>query len=70
MKRFVCYSRVMLEAWEQAKIERLEKRVDDLERKNWERSDRTFHWIMRGYTAALIALTIAAIALSASHPGH
>lgn len=60
----------MLETWERAQIERLESRIADLERKNWERSDRNFRWIMNAYVVAIIGLTIAAVILDASHPGH
>jgi hypothetical protein len=45
-----------MEKWEQAQIDRLEKRVDQLEHKNWERSLFTFRLIMYGYVAAFIAL--------------
>jgi hypothetical protein len=60
----------MWETWEQATIERLEKRVAELERKNRERSDRVFRWIMYAYMAVFIALAIAAVAIGASHPAH
>jgi len=59
-----------MEKWEQAQIDRLEKRVDQLEHKNWERSLFTLRLIMYGYAAAFIALAITAIVLGASHPGH
>ena len=59
-----------MERWEQAQIDRLEKRVDQLERKNWERSFFTFRLIMYGYVVAFAALAIATIVLGASHPGH
>lgn len=59
-----------MEKWEQAQIDRLEKRVDQLEHKNWERSLFTFRLIMYGYAAAFIALAITASVLAASHSGH
>lgn len=59
-----------MERWEQAQIDRLEKRVDQLEHKNWERSAFTFRLIMYGYVVAFAVLAIAAIVLAASHPGH
>jgi len=59
-----------MERWEQAQIERLEKRVNQLEHKNWERSLFTFRLIMYGYAATFIALAITAIVLGASHSGH
>jgi hypothetical protein len=59
-----------MEKWEQARIERLEDRIVWLERKNWERSDFTFRLTMYGLTAALVVLTLVAIAASAAHPGH
>ncbi len=59
-----------MEKWEQAQVDRLEKRVDQLEHKNWERSLFTFRLIMYGYAAAFIALAITASVLAASHSGH
>jgi hypothetical protein len=59
-----------MEKWEQARIDRLEKRVDQLEHKNWERSDFTFRLIMYGYAMAFAALAIAAVVFGASHPSH
>ena len=56
--------------WEKARIDRLEVRVDQLERKNWERSARTLQLVMYGLTAAAVALNIVAIAIAASNPGH
>ncbi|MET0559323.1 MAG: hypothetical protein ABW065_11710 [Solirubrobacterales bacterium] len=60
----------MLETWEQAKIERLEDRVRDLERKNWERSTRTLQWAMYAYVAVWIAVVAATIATGIAHHGH
>ncbi len=57
-----------MEAWEKARIDRLEVRVDQLERKNWERADFTFRLIMYGLTAAMVVLNIVMIAIAASHP--
>ncbi|HEV7398830.1 MAG TPA: hypothetical protein VGN84_01035 [Solirubrobacterales bacterium] len=48
----------------------MEKRVGQLEHKNWERSLFAFRLIMYGYAAAFIALAITAIVLAASHSGH
>jgi hypothetical protein len=59
-----------MDRWEQAQIDRLEKRVGQLEHKNWERSLFAFRLIMYGYAAAFIALAITAIVLAASHSGH
>jgi hypothetical protein len=59
-----------MERWEQAQIDRLEKRINQLEHKNWERSLFTFRLIMYGYAAAFIALAITAIVLGVSHPDH
>jgi hypothetical protein len=59
-----------MEAWEEARINRLEDRIDRLERKDWERRDFILRWIVNGLTAAMILISIAAIALSATHPGH
>ncbi len=59
-----------MEAWEKARVDRLETRVDQLERKDWERADFTFRLIMYGLTAALVVLNIVTIAIAASNPGH
>ncbi|HEY7951141.1 MAG TPA: hypothetical protein VID51_09975 [Solirubrobacterales bacterium] len=59
-----------MEAWEKARVDRLEVRVDQLERKNWERADFTLRLIMYGLTAAIVVLNIVMIAIAASNPGH
>jgi len=59
-----------MEAWEKARLDRLETRVDQLERKSWERADFTFRLVMYGLTAALVVLNIVTIAIAASSPGH
>jgi hypothetical protein len=59
-----------MERWEQAQIDRLEKRVAQLERKNWERSTRAFQLTMYGFTAAFVVLAIVAVAVGATHPAH
>lgn len=58
-----------METWEQARIDRLEARVDQLERKDWERRDFTFRLVMYGLTAAMVVLNIVTIAIAASNPG-
>jgi hypothetical protein len=60
----------MMEKWEQDRVDRLENRIAKLERKNWERADFTFKLIMYGLMGAFIALTVIAVAVSASHPPH
>jgi len=59
-----------MEAWEHGQIDRLEERVYQLERKNWERADFTFRVVMHSLAAAIVVLAIASIILSASHPAH
>jgi hypothetical protein len=59
-----------METWEEARINRLEDRIDRLERKDWERRDFILRWIVNGLTAAMIVLSIVAIVLSATQPGH
>ncbi|HEU4735790.1 MAG TPA: hypothetical protein VFS48_02030 [Solirubrobacterales bacterium] len=59
-----------MEAWEEVRINRLEDRVDRLERKDWERRDFILRWIVNGLTAVMIVLSIVAIVLSATQPGH
>jgi hypothetical protein len=59
-----------MESWEEARINRLEDRLSRLERKDWERRDFFFRLIMNSFAAAMIALSIAAIVLSAVHAAH
>jgi hypothetical protein len=59
-----------MEAWEEARMNRIEDRIDRLERKDWERRDFILRWIVNGLTATMIVLSIAAVVLSATHPGH
>jgi hypothetical protein len=59
-----------METWEEARINRLEDRVDRLERKDWERRDFILRWVVNGLTAVMIILSIAAVVLSTTHPGH
>jgi hypothetical protein len=40
-----------METWEEARINRLEDRIDRLERKDWERRDFVLRWIVNGLTA-------------------
>jgi len=61
---------VGMEKWEQARVDRLEDRIAQIERKNWERSDFTFRLIVNGLTAAIVILAIVTIVLSASNPGN
>jgi hypothetical protein len=58
-----------MDKWEEARIERLERRVDKLEWKNRERSTFWFNVVIYGMVAALLVLTAAAIAINASNPG-
>lgn len=59
-----------METWEEARINRLEDRVDRLERKDWERRDFILRWVVNGLTAVMIVLSIAALIFSATQPGH
>jgi len=59
-----------MEKWEQARIDRLEDRVFQLECKNWERSTRVFQLVMYGLTAAFVILAFVFVAVHASHPAH
>jgi hypothetical protein len=59
-----------METWEEARINRLEDRVDRLERKDWERRDFILRWVVNGLTAVMIILSIVAVVLSATQPGH
>jgi hypothetical protein len=56
-----------MEKWERDEIVRLERRVDALERKNW---DRSFFWMrfwLYGMVAALWILGAVTIAVGATH---
>ncbi len=59
-----------MKSWEEARISRLEDRVERLERKDWERRDFILRWIVNGLTVVMIVLSIAAVVLGATHPGH
>lgn len=60
----------MLGPGDQAQIDRLERRVYQLERANWKRADFAFRVTMYGFSVAIIILAVVSIVLSASHPGH
>jgi hypothetical protein len=59
-----------MDRWEEKRIDRLEDRVVQLERKNWERSDFAFRLIMHGLTAVFVVLTVVAVVISALHSAH
>jgi hypothetical protein len=59
-----------VETWEEARINRLEDRMDRLELKERERRDFTFRLIMHGFTAMTVAVSIASIVLSIIHAAH
>jgi hypothetical protein len=60
----------MLEPGDQAQIDRLERRVYQMERANWKHADFAFRVTMYGFSVAIIVLAVVSIVLSASHPGH
>ncbi len=55
-----------MEAWEETRIDRLEERLKRIERKEWERRE----FVLRLLMVAVVLLSIAAVVLSATHPGH
>lgn len=59
-----------METWEEARINRLEDRIDRIERKEWERRDFILRWVVNGLTAVMVVLSIVTIVLSATSPGH
>jgi hypothetical protein len=59
-----------MERWEEARITRLEDRLDRIERKEWERRDFFLRLAVHGLTAIMVALSIASIVLSVTHSGH
>ncbi len=56
-----------MKTWEELRINRLEDRIDRLERKEWERRDHVFRLIMHGLSATMVVLSIASIVLSIIH---
>jgi hypothetical protein len=60
----------MLGTGEQAQIDRLERRVYQLECENWKRADFRFRLTIHSLTAAIVVLAIASIVFGAAHPGH
>ncbi len=59
-----------METWEEARINRLEDRVDRIERKEWERRDFILRLTMHGLTAVMVAVSIASIILSILRATH
>jgi hypothetical protein len=59
-----------METWEEARINRLEDRIDRLELKERERRDFTFRLIMHCLTATMVAVSIASIVLSIVRATH
>jgi hypothetical protein len=59
-----------METWEESRINRLEDRIDRLERKDWERRDFILRLIMHGLSATMVVLSIASIVLSIIHATH
>lgn len=56
-----------MDRWEEARIDRLERKVEALERKNWERSLFWMRASMYGLVAAAWVLAAVTIALHVSH---
>jgi hypothetical protein len=56
--------------WDEARIRRLESRIDQLERKEWERREFFLRLITNGFLIAVIIFTTVTITLAATHPGH
>ena len=59
-----------METWEEARINRLEDRIDRLELKERERRDFIFRLVMHGLTATMVAVSIASIVLSIIRAAH
>ncbi|HEY0390728.1 MAG TPA: hypothetical protein VGC63_03365 [Solirubrobacterales bacterium] len=59
-----------METWEEARINRLEDRIDRIERKEWERRDVVLRLIMHVLTATMVAVSIASIVLSILRAAH
>jgi hypothetical protein len=59
-----------METWEESRINRLEDRIDRLELKERERRDFTLRLIMHGFTAIMVAVSIASIVLSILRATH
>ena len=59
-----------MDRWEEARINRLEERLDQIERKEWERRDFILRLVMHGLTALMVAISITSVVIGATHPGH
>lgn len=59
-----------MEAWEEARINRIEDRIDRIERKEWERRDFILRLVMHGFTAIMVVVSIASIVLSIARAAH
>jgi hypothetical protein len=59
-----------MESWEEARINRLEDRIDRIERKEWERRDLALRVAMYVLTAITVAVSIASIVLSIIRATH
>jgi hypothetical protein len=59
-----------METWEEARINRLEDRIDRLELKERERRDFIFRLILHGLTAIMVVVSIASIVLSILRATH
>jgi hypothetical protein len=59
-----------MKTWEEARINRLEDRVERIERKEWERRDFYMRLVMHILTALMVAVSIASIVLSIIRATH
>jgi hypothetical protein len=59
-----------METLEEARIRRLESRIERIERKEWERREFVLRLIANGLLVAMIIFATVSITLAATQPGH
>lgn len=59
-----------METWKEARVERLEARVDRLENKERERREFVLRMVTNSFLIAMLIFTTVMITLAATHSGH
>lgn len=57
-------------SWEEARIDRLEERLNRIERKEWERREAVLRFLINGVVLASIIFTTVMITLAIAHHAH
>jgi hypothetical protein len=58
-----------METWEESRINRLEDRINRIERKEWQRREAILRLITNAFVVATIVLAVVAVVFAATH-GH